>query len=210
MRITVDYRERSSGLVELLEKHCEVEIGSLACGDYRINNHILVERKTARDLLLSIIDHRFFRQIRRMKNLFYRTLLIVEGDPFRTDLKVPPEAVKGALLSCQVIWQMPVIFSTSTKDTAEILMNMGRQIEKHNDVVLLRGGYRPRRLRTRQLYFLQGLTGVGPILAKRLLEHFGSPRNVLNSTEAELSAVEGVGNGRASAILEVLDENFKT
>ena len=71
MKITVDYRERRSGLVELLEKHCHVETGSLVCGDYRINDQILIERKTARDLLLSIVDHRFFNQIRRLKKAFF-------------------------------------------------------------------------------------------------------------------------------------------
>lgn len=194
-------------MVELLEKRCDVEIGCLASGDYRINNHILVERKTARDLLLSIVDHRFFSQIRRMKNLSYRTLMIIEGDPFRTDLGFTPEAIKGALLSCQVIWQLPVLFTQSVHETTDTLLAIGRLIEKKDEVILLRGGYRPRRLRTRQLYFLQGLPGVGPRLAKRLLDQFGTPLNVLNSSIAELSAVEGIGNGRASAILEVLDED---
>ena len=46
MRMIVDYRERNSGLVELLQGHCETEIGNLICGDYLINNQVLVERKT--------------------------------------------------------------------------------------------------------------------------------------------------------------------
>lgn len=209
MIITVDYRERRSGLIELLEMHCEVEIGNLHCGDYRINESVLVERKTARDLLLSIIDTRFFGQIRRMKNLSYRTLLIVEGDPFKTDLDFSLEAVKGALLSCQVIWQLPVYFTGSIRETADTLLVIGRQVRNHHDELCLRGGYRPRRLRSRKLYFLQGLPGIGPVLAKRLLEHFGSPQIILNSSNEELSKVKGVGVDRVYVIREVLDEHFQ-
>lgn len=209
MKITVDYRERRSGLVELLQHHCVVEIDSLTCGDYRINDSVLIERKTARDLLLSIIDQRLFSQIRRMKNLSYRTLLIVEGDPFRTDLDFSPAAIKGALISCQVIWQLPVLFTRSVEETAGTLVTIGRQMEKHDDVILLRGGYRPRRLQTRQLYFLQGLPGVGPTLAKRLLEYFGVPKSILDSTEVELAAVRGIGAQRAALIREILDGQFQ-
>lgn len=205
MKITADFRERRSGLVKLLHQHCEVEIGSLPSGDYRINNHVLAERKTARDFLLSLIDLRLFNQIKRLKNTSYRTLLIIEGDPFNTDLDFPHEAIKGALLSCQVVWQLPVHFTGSVEETADTLLTIGRQDQKNQDEVLLRGGYRPRRLRTRQLYFLQGLPGVGPTLAKRLLEHFGSPRNVLNSTGEELAAVKGIGVERAHVMREVLD-----
>jgi len=206
MRITADYREQRSGLVELLEEHCEIEIRSLPCGDYRINNHILVERKTSRDFLLSIADLRLFDQIRRLKGTSYRTVLIVEGNPYRTDLDFTPEAIKGTLLSCQVVWQLPVIFTRSVAETAETLLTIGRQSQKNADTVLLRAGYRPRRLRTRQLYFLQGLPGVGPALAKRLLEHFKTPQSVLKSTSEELAAVRGIGKEKAASIRKVLDE----
>jgi Fanconi anemia group M protein len=209
MKITADYRERRSGIIELLQDQCHVEIECLACGDYRINNHILVERKTARDLLLSIVDHRFFRQIKRIKNVFYRTLMIIEGNPYITDLNFSPEAVKGALLSCQVVWQLPVHFTGSVEETADTLVAIGRQAEKHDDVVLLRSGYRPKRLRSRQLYFLQGLPGVGPVLANRMLEHFGSPAKMSNSSLKELASVSGVGMKRASSIREVLDEEYE-
>jgi ERCC4-type nuclease len=46
---------------------------------------------------------------------------------------------------------------------------------------------------------------VGPVMAKRLLERFGTPRNVLASTEAELTAVGGIGMERAQVIREVLE-----
>ena len=64
MRITVDFRERASGLLELIREHdVFVEVKPLLFGDYIINDSITIERKTARDFLISIIDGRLFTQL---------------------------------------------------------------------------------------------------------------------------------------------------
>jgi DNA excision repair protein ERCC-4 len=205
MHILIDHREKSSGLVEHLRDDFEIEMGHLFCGDYLINKRILVERKTARDMALSIIDTRLFRQARKLKNSSYRSVLLVEGDPFQTDLDISKNAMRGALLSIGGIWQLPVIFSKSPEETRDTLVSLGNQDMKYCDVLLLRGGYRPRRLQTRQLYLLQGLPYVGPVLAKRLLEHLGTPFEVMNASPEELSAVKGIGPEKARVIREVLD-----
>ena len=57
MRITVDYREKASGLIDLLQKEdISLNVKKIPYGDYIIGNSITIERKTARDLLISIID----------------------------------------------------------------------------------------------------------------------------------------------------------
>jgi Fanconi anemia group M protein len=64
LRITVDYRERVSGLLELIREHdVFVEVKPLPFCDYIINSSITIERKTARDFLISIIDGRLFTQL---------------------------------------------------------------------------------------------------------------------------------------------------
>lgn len=53
MEIVIDYREKASGIIDLLEKEdIEVEVRKLHFGDYIINHSITVERKTARDFLM--------------------------------------------------------------------------------------------------------------------------------------------------------------
>lgn len=205
MRLIVDYRERKSGLIELLKDSFEIEIGNLPCGDYLINERVLVERKTARDFLISIIDLRLFRQAHRLQDNPLKSILLIEGDPFQTDLDFTPEVIRGTLLSLAAIWQLPVIFSTTKEETRDILITISQQDTKNCDVLLLRGGYRPRRLRTRQLYLLQGLPGIGPVLARRLLEHCGTPVDVMKASEEELAAVKGINTGKARTIRDVLD-----
>jgi len=208
MHITVDDRERASGLFELLEDYFEIEVSRLSCGDYLINNRITVERKSDRDFLVSIIDLRLFRQVANLKNNCANSILLLEGNPFQTDLKFDPQAIKGALLSIQAIWQVPVVFSRSKEDSRDILVMIGRQYETDMDVMPLRGGHRPKRLKSKQLYVLQGLPEVGPTLAKRLLQHFRSVGRVLTATVDELIAVQGVGKARAEKIRDILDRTM--
>jgi len=48
---------------------------------------------------------------------------------------------------------------------------------------------------------LARLPGIGPVLVKRLLEHFQSPANILDAHPAALSAIEGIGTYRANQII---------
>ncbi|MEE9119023.1 MAG: helix-hairpin-helix domain-containing protein [Calditrichia bacterium] len=114
-------------------------------------------------------------------------------------------AIKGALISAQTIWYVPVIFSRSKEDSRNILLMISRQIETCIDVVPLRGGYRPKRLKSKQLYILQGLPQVGPKLAKRLMKHFNSVAKVMNAPAQVLAQVDGIGKVTAKKIRAVLD-----
>ena len=135
-------------------------------------------------------------------------VVLIEGNPCKTDVDIDPAAIKGALISVETIWYVPVVFTCSKEDSVETLVMMGRQDETYKDVVPLRGGYRPKRLKSKQLFILQGLPKVGPTVAKRLLEHFHSVRQIMNASVEELIAVEGIEMVSAKAIREVLDSEY--
>lgn len=209
MKIKVDYREKVSGLVDLLKtEDVYIEVKKVPYGDYIINDSITIERKTAKDFLVSIIDGRLFNQLSNLKKHCPNPILLIEGNPYKTELNFDPMAIKGALLSAQAVWYIPVIFSRSKEDTRNIFLMISRQDETYMDVVPLRGGYRPKRLKSKQLYLLQGLPQIGPLLAKRLIEHFRSVSNVMNASIEELTEIDGIGRVSAEKIREVLDEEF--
>ncbi len=210
MKIVVDYREKASGLIDLLEnENIHIQIRKIPRGDYIINDSITIERKTSKDFLLSVIDGRLFNQLSNLKKHCPNPIVLIEGNPYQTDLDFDHNAIKGALLSSQVIWYIPIVYSRSKEDTRDILLMIGKQDETHTDVVPLRGGYRPKRLKSRQMYILQGLPKVGPRMAKRLLKHFGSVSNVMNATTQDLMKVEGVGEVSAEKIRLVLDTTYE-
>lgn len=67
-------------------------------------------------------------------------------------------------------------------------------------------GYRPRGKRARQLFILQGLPGIGPAKARRLLERFGSVEAIVNARPDELQSVEGIGNRLAEKLRWSVEE----
>jgi Fanconi anemia group M protein len=206
LKITVDHRERASGIIDLLRcEEVQIEIRKVSCGDYVINDAITIERKTARDFLISLIDGRLFNQLSNLKRYCIHPILLIEGNPFKTGLDFDEMAIRGALISTQTIWYVPVVYSRSKEETKDIILMIGRQEEACMDVVPLRGGYRPRRLKSKQLFILQGLPKVGPTVAKRLLEHFRSVSNAMNARVEDLVQVQGIGRISAEKIREVLD-----
>ena len=206
LKITVDYRETASGLTDLLKNSdALVEIAKLSYGDYFINGRITVERKTAKDFLKSIIDGRLFNQLSNLKKFCNHPILLIEGNPYETDHNFDRMAIKGAIVSTQTIWYVPVIFSRTKEDSRDILLMISRQLGTCIDVVPLRGGYRPKRIKSKQLYLLQGLPQVGPKLAKRLILHFKSVSKVMNASVQDLTDVDGIGMVSAQKIREVLD-----
>ena len=206
LKITVDYRETASGLTDLLKNSdALVEIAKLSFGDYIINDAITVERKTAKDFLISIIDGRLFNQLSNLKKFCKHPILLIEGNPYETDHNFDRMAIKGAIVSTQTIWYVPVIFSRTKEDSRDILLMISRQLGTCIDVVPLRGGYRPKRIKSKQLYLLQGFPQVGPKLARRLILHFKSVSKIMNASVQALTEVDGIGIISAQKIREVLD-----
>ena len=206
MKITIDHRERQSGLIELLEdQDVAWEIEQLSHCDYLINNDVSIERKTAHDFIISIIDGRLFRQAWNLVACCSRPLFLIEGNPFATALKMDANAIRGALISVQSIWNIPIVHSRSINETCDIFLMIGRQSKIHPETLTLRHGYRPKRLKSKQLRVLQGLPGVGPVMANRLLKHFKSVSNVFKASNDDLLQVEGIGEGIVKRIRAVID-----
>ncbi len=114
MKVTADYRERPSGIIDLMiQAGIDVTIDKMTYGDYIVNDRVTIERKTATDFLLSLIDGRLFKQVGHLRNNTSRPLLLIEGNPFRTDLNVSRSAIQGALLNIQTIFYVPIVYSRS-------------------------------------------------------------------------------------------------
>ncbi|MGD9212865.1 MAG: ERCC4 domain-containing protein [Desulfobacteraceae bacterium] len=208
-QIIVDDRERRSGIIELLnQKMLLVKTGRLRYGDFLIDPRWGIERKNAVDFNQSIIDGRLFRQIHRLKRFYSQPLLIIEGNPYQTHIHIDPNAVRGALLTLQAVWYLPTIYSRSIEDTCEILTTLVHYAFKSDNYMMGRAGYKPKRTRNRQVYFLCGLPGIGPTLAKRLLATFTTIENIIAAPADELARVDGIGHKTALSIRTLLEQPF--
>lgn len=202
--IQVDHRENSSGIPEFLAAHAGVslDISSLPAGDYIINGVIGVERKSAEDLIQSIVSNRLFSQLARLKKSVARPLLIVEGNPYQANHAIHAHVIRGALLSVLLAWQIPIIFSKNKEDTVAILLLAARQEMSVSSLLHGPKNYRPQKIKGQRLFFLQNIPTVGPLIAGRLLKKFATLKGVINATEQELGQTEGIGKEKAKRIWE--------
>jgi ERCC4-type nuclease len=205
-RLVVDHSERGASLLELIHG-CgvfAVEMNRLQTGDYLIDDSILVERKAYVDFIASLIDGRLFTQVARLAHSRYRSLLLIEGP---VPLEVPdvhPHSLQGALVSIAAMWRLPVLHSAGADESCRLLRFLADQGSKPGETALTRYGRKPRRLATRRLFVLQGLPGVGPALARRLLAQLGSVERVMTADTVALGTVRGIGPLKAARIRELL------
>jgi ERCC4-type nuclease len=184
-----------------------VEVARLRVGDYRVERRVVVERKTAADFAASLVDGRLFRQAAALAAAPERAVLVLEGgekDWQATGVRY--EAVQGALITVSVFFGVAVLRSTGPEETARLLVYHGRQAWRSAQGGLQRSGYRPKGKRSRQLFLLQGLPGVGPERAARLLERFGSVEAIMAASAEDLAAVDGIGKKTAAKMRWAVQE----
>jgi len=205
--ILIDDRERPSGIAEELKKLSGVlvRIEHLAVGDYDIDGAVLIERKTATDFAQSLMDGRLFGQAKQMANSPLRTAYILEGSSADwLELGVSRESMQGALVTLMLIFDIPVFRSSDPAESARLIFYIGSQLARLRDPDVPYRLAKVKRKQSLQLRVLQGLPGVGPDRAKKLLERFKTVRACFGATIAELMDVEGIGPKTAAAIEQVI------
>jgi ERCC4-type nuclease len=208
--VIVDDRECRSGVVQALHVTggFDVAVRRLAVGDYLVDNRFLFERKSLPDLVLSIQSGRLFKQALRLARVGHlRPVLVLEGTS--GDLRgcgMGWGSIQGALVTISLFVGLAVLRTRSASETARTLLYTARQGRAVARGALPRSGRRPKGKMALQRHLLQGLPGVGPELANRLLNRFGSVRAVLMADEETLASVPGIGAGTAKRIVWAVEE----
>lgn len=117
---------------------------------------------------------------------------------------VHPHALQGAIASLAVMWRLPVLRARDPEDSLRLLRLFAQQVSRAGPQTLKRYDRKPKRVASRKLYVLQGLPGVGPALAHRLLLELGSIERVVTADAATLMQVRGIGPTTAARIRELL------
>ena len=201
--LVIDHRERHAALPALLlrDEAFETSFDHLPLGDYRLDERFLVERKGLIDLTRSIKDGRLFRQALRLANGEPRGLILLEGtgaDLARSAMS--REAIQGALITLTLFLGLPILRARNAEESAHLLRLIARQGRAFASGAHPRLAKRPKGKRALQLHILQGLPGVGPTRADRLLERFGSVEEVFAAGVERLIETEGVGEETARRI----------
>jgi Fanconi anemia group M protein len=212
IKIFADHREKGSGILkELIELEVELKMEALPSADYILSSRVGVEVKKVEDFVESIVDGRLLEQIRNLKNNFERPLLIIEGiEDIYSVRNVHANAIRGMLAAITVSYGVPILYTKNFKDTSMLLKIIAkREQEETGKEFSLHPEKKAFSIKEQQEYIISSLPGVGLGLAKPLLKHFKSVKNVINASEKELEEVEKIGKKKSEKIKDIVDREYQ-
>jgi Fanconi anemia group M protein len=203
-KIVIDDRETSSKVVEVLSNMgAAVRLERLAQGDYAIGDRILVERKTAKDFVDTLIERDLLGQVKAMAEAVTRPVLIIEGGDLYTQRDLHPNAIKGVLAALTVDMGVSILFTRDEQDTAQMLMVLARREDGERGERKAHPHKIHRSVREDQEYIVSAFPEIGMKNARILLAHFGSIQAITNASFEELVAVRGIGEKTVQRIVEL-------
>lgn len=207
--VYADSREGNSKVIRhLSEMEIDVKVSPMVVGDYQVSDDVVIERKTAKDFVESIVDKRLFKQAKLLQEEFKRPLIILEGDDLYSGF-INPNAIRGSIASIALDFGISIIPTRDSQDTAAMIKRIAiREQKGEKNKIQIRTDRKPTNIWEQQLFIVESLPNIGPVNAKKLLEHFGTVNNIINASEDELQEVDGVGKKIAKNIRKVLDTKY--
>lgn len=200
VKIIADIHEKNSLVIPtLIELGAEIESKSLQVGDYIINN-IAIERKTFSDFISSMLSKRLQEQLNQMQQ-YEKRLFIIEGELNSKEIKVHPNAIKGQILAILTHYNIPIIFTKNSEDTAEYLFLLAKQ-QKNGVVESSLHSKIPKNPQEQKQYILEAFPNIGPKTAESLLKEFKSIRDIINAESEKLEKFIGK---KAESIINLRD-----
>lgn len=208
IKIYTDYREKGSPLLkELLNQNIDVSLKRLEVGDYFISDRICIEIKRVPDFVDSILDGRLLSQLRDLRQ-YEKPLLILQGEEdIYSQRKIHQNAILGMLATIGISFGIPLIHTTTTKETARLIFVIAKQEQTLSSGHHLHSA-KPLTLKEQQEFIVASLPGIGPALAKPLLIEFSSISKLFNATTDELRRVSLIGPTKAKKIRELIDSAY--
>ncbi len=211
IKIIIDTREAKSGIAkELSQLDVEIDLQQITVGDFVLSSRVGVERKDVADFSQSIIDGRLFPQLIALKRSYPVPLLILEGETLYGHRAINPEAIRGAISTITLNFDIRIIWTRSTKDTARFLRNIANREQRKGDrTPSIRTEKAP--IETSELleFIIAGFPNINAVLAKRILDKFGSLENFFNASVEEIQEIKGIGKKIALEIKELLTATYK-
>ena len=203
-KIIIDDRETSSKVVEVLSGlGAAIRLERLAHGDYAIGDRILIERKTARDFVDTLINRDLLGQVKAMAESVTRPVLIIEGGDLSVQRDIHPNAIRGVLAALTIDMGVSLLFTKDEQDTAQMLFVLAKREEGERGGRKVHPHKSYRSLKEEQEYIISAFPEIGLKNARLLLAHFGSVQAIANAKPEELVAIKGIGEKTAQKIFDL-------
>jgi len=211
VKIIVDYREKNSQIVKhLIDEDTHVKLNTLNIGDYLLSKDVVVEYKTDVDFVNSIVDGRLLNQLKLLKQAYKKPVVIVEGDRDIYSIRnIHANSIRGILATIAISYNIPVIFTVNSKDTAMMMKIIAQREQINNSKEFSEHFEKPvKNIKEMQEYVVSALPGIGMTLAKPLLNEFKSIKNIANAPEHELQKIEKIGSIKAKNLFDLFNKEY--
>jgi ERCC4-type nuclease len=221
LAIIIDNLMADAPVVERLRSRgMEVTTTNLLSGHFRITDRCGILYVSAEEFSRWTAERDVYRRVSEFKRAVREPVVIVEGKK-PTNGKTPsPGAMRGALAFLAVHNRIPVLFSATEAETADLIYAMANQIQNGMGERLGAIGTEPEAAKTEggsgngngsseslkpceQIVRL--VPDVGPTTAKAMLQRFGNLRGLFTASTRELTKIEGVGPKKAKRIAAFFD-----
>lgn len=213
-QVYVDVRESTSKIPKLLkEKGAQIKPKNLLVGDYILSDRLIVERKSYKDFIDSIIDGRLFQsstsgqssQLERLAEQIL-PLLIIQLDSEMPTRQINVNSIMGALSSIILDFNIPIVYTQGDLETASLLFNLAKreQYTERTGISLPSISRKESTIREVQTYMLSVIPGINITKAKALLKDFHTINAIAEATLEEIERVEGIGKKLALRIKTIL------
>ncbi|HVP96348.1 DEAD/DEAH box helicase [Methanoregula sp.] len=207
--IRIDDRETSSKVVEELSgMGAAIRLQRLPRGDYAIGDRILVERKTARDFVDTLINRDLLGQAKALADAVPRPVMVIEGGDIYMQRDMNPNALRGVLAALAIDMGITLLFTRDEQDTAQMLFVMAKREEGERGERKLHPHKSFTSAKEEQEYIISAFPEIGLKNARLLLAHFGSIQGIANATLEELVAVKGIGEKTGTKIFELCRRKY--
>lgn len=208
--IVIDKHEKG-GVEKYLEQRAdEVEYWDDFGGDYAVGD-FLIERKRWAEVAGRMLetDRHLYWQLEKLKvaaeAMEVTPALLVEGDlgAALEHTQLPRERMARYLAGVSRMG-IHCMLSVDSENTAKILCDL--EEDDYPDVQRTRGSPPSREEEPR--YIVEGIQGLGPSKAKKLLEHFGTVHGVVTADVEEIASIYGFGDKTAQQVYNAFRNEY--
>ncbi len=210
IKIIIDTRESKSGIAkELSNLDVDIDLQQLTVADYIVSSRIGIERKDVADFSQSLIDGRLFPQLIALRKNYPLPVLIIEGETLYGHRAINPEAIRGAISSITLDYDIRIFWTRNSKDTARFLKNIAKREQiKSDKTPSIRSEKAPVVISDLQEFIVAGFPKINTTLAKRILAKFTTLENFFNASAEEIQEVKGIGKKIAQEIKDLIQEKY--
>jgi len=176
---------------------------------YVLSKRLAIERRTGGGFLKGIMEKTLFTSAIYMREHYQIPILLVEGKVNYEYSMMDPQAVRGALSSMMIQYGLNVLWSPDAAETVQLILMMARQEQVGIPEISLIPKRKATSLDDMQRRIIEMLPGCGMVMARELLQRFGSVKRIADATKEELHAMRGIGARKAEQMVEVLNSDYE-